>query len=72
VSNNPTTGPSKQPPRSVGVKQVAHVVGITPYSMRRWLRRHGVRRRGLIWLWSEDEAAKVVARYRSNGGTVSA
>jgi hypothetical protein len=70
VSQHPTNHPSKQHRRSdrrIGVKQLAHDLGIKPGTLRRRLQRERVRRRGLIWLWSEDEARQVIARYRNGG-----
>jgi hypothetical protein len=67
VSHNRANDPSKQQRKTVNAKRMAYQAGVSLKTMRQWLRRHE-QRPGTRWLWTEDEAAKMVARFR-NGGT---
>jgi hypothetical protein len=66
----PANGSKQQRRRSalhVGPKNIAHELGILPNRFRRWLRRTGKQRDGVMWTWSEDEARAIIAEYRNGG-----
>jgi hypothetical protein len=43
------------------------MLGLSEKSTRQWLRRRGYRQRKRQWRFTESEAERIVARYRSNG-----
>jgi hypothetical protein len=66
MRNTATNGSHQQRTRpGVGVKELAHTLGRTPYGVRSILRRNFGRHQSFeIWRISEEDAAYIIKRYK--------
>ena len=57
----------KQHNGTIGVKQLAHAIGMSPKSTRQMLRKKFGRHQSWdLWLITEQEAAVIIAKYRGD------
>jgi hypothetical protein len=65
-NNNASTNPHKQD-GSIGVKQLAHAIGLSPKSTRQMLRRKFGRHQSWdLWLLTKKQAEQIIAEYRED------
>jgi hypothetical protein len=64
VTNNRTNKSRRQRNGSIGVKQVAHAIGMSPKLTRQVLRRKFGRHQSWdLWLLTEEQAQEIIDRY---------